>query len=56
MEVLVQYPEAINLDKFTFELFTEAQVLVVTRVFGYSLPSMMLAHFADCANHHTTDN
>jgi len=28
----------------------------VTRAFGYSLPYLMLAPLADCANHHATDN
>jgi len=56
MDVLINYPETINIEKLTFDLYIEAQVLVVTRVFGYSLPNMILAPFADCANHHTTDN
>lgn len=34
----------------------EAHTLVVTRCFGYSLPQMMVVPFADCANHHATDN
>ena len=54
--VASQYPKDICLDKFTFDTFMEAHTLVVTRCFGYSLPYLMIVPFADCANHHATDN
>ena len=51
-----QYPQLIPYKKFTFDLFMEAHTMVVTRCFGYSLPYLMMVPFADCANHHATDN
>ncbi len=50
------YPESVNEERFTFEIFQEAHTLCVTRCFGFSLPYLMLVPLADCANHHATDN
>ena len=55
-EIASRYPDAINIEKFTFDRFLEAHTLVCTRCFGYSLPYLMIVPFADCANHHATDN
>lgn len=55
-DIAKQYPDAICTEKFTFDVFLEAHTLVCTRCFGYSLPYLMIVPFADCANHHATDN
>lgn len=54
-EVAQNYPNLIDLKKFTFEIFMDAFVLSVTRAFGYSLPYLMICPLADCANHHVCD-
>mgnify|MGYP000867429786 CR=1 FL=1 len=56
MEVVEKNTDCLNPEDFTFDRFVEAHTLVVTRCFGYSLPSLFLVPLADCANHHTTDN
>ena len=56
MDVVQQNQDCVNPEDFTLERFIEAHTLVVTRCFGYSLPSLFLVPLADCANHHTTDN
>ena len=40
---------------FTFENFMKAHTQVITRCFGTPTEIMMVP-FADCANHHVTDN
>jgi hypothetical protein len=56
LNIVKLYPESVNEEKFTFEIFIEAHTLCVTRCFGFSLPYLMLVPLADCANHHATDN
>lgn len=56
MDVVVANTDILKPELFTFERFVEADVLVVTRCFGYSLPSLQIVPLADCANHHTTDS
>ena len=55
IRMIQQYPKLFNPDLWTFEVFTEAFVLVVTRCFGYELPGLMLLPYADLANHHCID-
>lgn len=54
--IAVNFKHLINPDKYTLAIFTKAYSLVVTRVFGWSLPYMMLVPFADNANHFCVEN
>lgn len=56
MEIITKYKHLIDPDKFTLELYTKAQSLVMTRSFGWSLPYMMLVPFADNCNHFNVEN
>lgn len=55
-EVAKLYPDLIDISKFTPERFKLAYTTVVTRCFGWSLPSTSVIPFADCANHFIIDN
>lgn len=55
LDLCEKHPEIIDLKLWTYEVFCEAQTMVITRCFG-TLPFLMMAPFADCANHHTVDN
>ena len=54
--IAVNFKHLINPENFTLEVYTRAYSLVVTRVFGWSLPYMMLVPFADNANHFCVEN
>ncbi|CDW76123.1 set domain protein [Stylonychia lemnae] len=51
-----KYPELIDLDKFSEDLYKIAYNLVTTRCFGWSLPYTSLVPLADCFNHYNIDN
>ena len=55
-ELASRYKRLINPDKFTLEIYKRAYSLVMTRVFGASLPYMMLVPMADNHNHACVDN
>jgi hypothetical protein len=55
-DISINFKHLINPDKFTLENYQRAYSLVVTRVFGWSLPYMMLVPFADNANHFCVEN
>lgn len=55
-EVAKLYPDLIDIKQFTEDKFRLAFTTVVTRCFGWSLPSNFVIPFADCANHFIIDN
>lgn len=55
-ELASRYKHLINPDKFTLANYKRAYSLVMTRVFGASLPYMMLVPMADNQNHFCFDN
>ena len=56
LEIAGDYPNLIDIEKFTYENYRKAYCLVMTRAFGWSLPYMMLVPVADNLNHHCVDN
>lgn len=55
-EMIKKYQYLINPDKFTFDVFKRAHMLVTTRSFGWNLPYNMLAPYADMINHHCVNS
>ena len=56
MDIVKDFSNLINPENFTFELYVQAQSIVMTRSFGWSLPYMMLVPFADNCNHFNVEN
>lgn len=54
--IAIKYKHLINPEKFTLENYKRAMSLVMTRVFGWNVPYMMLVPFADNLNHHCVEN
>ncbi len=51
-----KYPHILLKDQWTVEKYHRAFTIVVTRCFGWSLPSTMLMPYADCLNHFHIDS
>ena len=55
-QVARKFPKTFNLEAWSRKLFDKAFTTVVTRCFGWSMPSTMLVPFADNMNHHVIDS
>ena len=56
LEIAQNYPNLIDLKKFTLETYKRAYSLVMTRAFGWTTPYMMLVPVADNLNHHCVES
>lgn len=54
--VAKKYPKLFKLENWSRKLFDKAFTTVVTRCFGWSMPSTMIVPFADNMNHHVIDS
>jgi hypothetical protein len=45
------YPEVFNLEIVNYEMYKKCSAFIVTRVFGWGLPTMMMVPLGDALNH-----
>jgi len=55
-DIVPRYDGVLRADKWTKQLYYDAFTMVVTRCFGWSLPSTMLIPMGDCLNHFHIDS